>query len=223
MKRTIAAFVIAFAALTTRPASADEPAPFPDRSHVAIVLDNLAGFVNANQSYPNSNPAQQDSGTNLFGWFPTTPVARFGVHGIFNGVTLGAGLICAHYDLGTGGLIGASTGTTELGLAPRIGYAFAVGPSTAIWVRGGFTYLHAGDSNDDGGFWQLSPGGELYLVYSPVPHFGLTIGPFAEFGVAGKQTSCTQSFGINGQTGSCTDQDIRQRLLGFTFGVLADF
>jgi hypothetical protein len=50
-------------------------------------------------------------------------------------------------------------------------------------------------------------------VITPVPHFGITLGPFGEFGVAGQE--CT------GQ--NCTDADYRQSYYGVTFGVLADF
>jgi hypothetical protein len=217
---------VAALAVLPRAALADEAAPFPDRAHVAVVLDNLAGFVNTNTSYPNSNTPRQDNGSNVFGWFPATPVARFGVHGFFGGLTLGGGILYSHQDfeLGLGSLGNDRSGTTLLGVAPRVGYAVAIGPTTALWLRGGFTYVSSSDSNDNGGSWQFSPGGEVYLVYAPVPHFGLTLGPFAEIGVAGKNTFCSgNTAGGIGGASACTDQDVRQRYLGFTFGVLADF
>jgi hypothetical protein len=226
-KRTVGRAVFAALVVAAPAAGAQEGAPFPDRSHVAIVLDNLGGYVNTNESYSNANAPTNDHGSNNFGWFPLTPVARFGIHGFLGGgLTLGGGLIYAYEKLGLSPLATDLGGSTTFGISPRVGYAVAIGPTTALWLRGGFTYTTSSDDNDNGGTWQFSPGGEVYFVYAPVPHFGITIGPFAEFAVAGKQTSCTTALpggGVGAATSSCTDTDVRTRYIGLTFGVLADF
>lgn len=202
-----AAVALATWTLASSVARAQDEAPFSQRGHTVIVLDNLAGFVHTEASEPNVN--NSSNGTNLWGIFPFTPVARFGVHEFIgdSGLSLGGGLVYSDSNVG----VQLPAGTT-FGIAPRVGYAIPFNPTVALWLRAGFTYLTESLSGG-GNQWQFSPAGEVYFVITPVSHFGITIGPWVEVGVAGKE--CVGN--------NCQGQDFRQDFFGGTFGILADF
>jgi hypothetical protein len=204
------ASVLAVAACLLAPsARAQEEAPFSQRGHTVIVLDNLGGFVHSEASNP--NVANSGRGTNVWGIFPFSPVARFGVHEFIGDTGLSLGGAIIYSDSNTS--VQQQAGTT-FGIAPRIGYAIPFNASLALWLRAGITYITEGFSNPPGGNqWQFSPGGEAYLVITPVSHFGITLGPWIEWGVAGKE--CTGN--------NCQGADFRQDFYGGTFGILADF
>jgi hypothetical protein len=201
-------------------ARAQETLPFSERAKNVIALDNLGGFAHTSSSVEGS----QATGTNNIGLFPLAPlVSRFGYHRFLEGgLSIGGSLIYSHESLNLGGL--TPGGTTTFGIAPRIGYAIPAGTSTAFWLRAGFAYLHGSSDNSDSGFWQLAPGAEAYVVLTPFSHFGITIGPFVEYGAVGKQSSCTTAF-INpgGGQSVCTARDLHMFFVGLGVGVLADF
>lgn len=202
-----AAVALAAWALAPGDALAQEDAPFSQRGHTVIVLDNLAGFVHTEASYPNSGTPS--NGANVWGIFPFSPIARFGVHEFIgdSGFSLGGGLIYSDSNQS----FQEQAGTT-FGLAPRVGYAIPFNAALALWLRAGMTYVTESISGG-GNQWQFSPAGEIYLVITPVSHFGITVGPWVEAGVAGKE--CTGN--------NCQGQDFRQDFYGGTFGILADF
>jgi hypothetical protein len=207
-RRAFVPAVVGLAASLLAPsARAQEEAPFSQRGHTVIVLDNLGGFVHTESSNP--NVANSGNGSNVWGIFPFSPVARFGVHEFIGdtGLSLGGGLIYSDSSLS----VQQQAGTT-FGIAPRIGYAIPFNATLALWLRAGFTYLTESISGG-GNQWQFSPAGEVYLVITPVSHFGITLGPWIEWGVAGKE--CTGN--------NCQGQDFRQDFYGGTFGILADF
>lgn len=202
------------------PARAQQDPGFSERGRVVVVVDNLAGFVHEDVSYPKSGATNSSTGGNVFGFFPYAPIARIGVHGfVAGGLSVGGALL---YSDGNQGFL-LQAGTT-FGVAPRIGYAIPFTPLLALWIRGGITYWDTGLSGG-GSEWQLAPGGEAYLVITPVSHFGITIGPWGEFAVAGKvggQGSNVCPPGAGCGQGS-PYQDVRMNLFGGTFGLLADF
>jgi hypothetical protein len=208
-RRALVYAAVALAAWTLAPsgARAQEEAPFSRRGHTVIVLDNLGGFVHTEENDP--NVPNSGRGANVWGIFPFSPVARFGVHEFIGdtGLSLGAGLIYSDsnqtYQLQAG---------TTFGIAPRIGYAIPFNAALALWLRAGITYLTESISGG-GNLWQFSPAGEVYLVITPVSHFGITLGPWVEVGVAGKEC-----IGNN-----CQGNEFRQNYYGGTFGILADF
>jgi hypothetical protein len=208
-RRALVFSALAFAASTIAPgARAQEEAPFSRRAHTVIVLDNLGGFVHGEASYP--NVPNSSSGVNLWGLFPFTPIARFGVHEFLGdtGLSLGGGLFYSD----TNRFNPQQPPGTTFGIAPRIGFAIPFNATLALWLRAGFTYLTESISGG-GNLWQFSPGGEVYFVITPVSHFGITIGPWVEIGVAGKE--CTGN--------NCQGRDFREDFYGGTVGFLADF
>lgn len=213
--RALAVAALVGASFAAEPARAQEEAPFSQRGRIVVALDNLGGFVHEDMSEPNSSAP--GTGANVWGVFPLSPVARFGVHGfVVGGLSVGGSIMYSDSDR----TFLLQQGTT-LGVAPRIGYAIPFSPVLALWIRGGITYWDTGLSGG-GSEWQLAPGGEAYLVITPVSHFGITIGPWGEFGVAGKVGGQT-SFNPGGGSQASPYVDIRMNFFGGTFGILADF
>jgi len=179
-----------------------------------VALDNLGGFVHDDTTQNNNT-----SSTNAFGFFPFSPVARLGVHGfVAGGLSVGGSLM---YSDSSQSYFFLPAGTT-FGIVPRVGYAIPFNPTLAIWIRGGITYWDTG-MQGGGSTWQLAPGGEAYLVITPVSHFGITVGPWGEFAVAGKVGGQSTSCVGTGCPGPSPSVDLRVNLFGVTFGILADF
>jgi hypothetical protein len=213
-------FVVASAAAAS--SSLAQEAPFSERAKVVVALDNLGGFVHTSTKVEN----QAASGSNVFGQFATTPIARLGVHYFLaDHLSLGAGLIYSYEKLDISAI--GSGGNTTLGIAPRIGFAIPSSASTAFWLRAGVTYVHTSADNTDSTTWQLMPAAEAFLVLTPVPHFGVTIGPFVEYGAVGKKSSCSNNVPVGGAGGGaaslCTDRDLNILYVGLSVGLLADF
>jgi hypothetical protein len=213
-------FVLA-SSLAARSSRAQDALPFSERAQNVIVLDNLGGFVHTSSKAQD----QRASGANVAGQFATTPLARIGYHRFLTGgLSLGAGLIYSYEKVDLSSIGGA--GNTTFGIAPRVGYAIPASASTAFWLRAGFTYVHGSADNSDSTTWQLMPAAEAFLVLTPVSHFGVTLGPFIEYGVVGKQSSCGNNFVVGpggGTTSTCTDRDLNVLYVGLSIGLLADF
>jgi hypothetical protein len=89
-------------------------------------------------------------------------------------VTVGGKLMFTHLEEG-------SKSYDAYGLVGQVGYMAAVGPNLAIWPRGGFGY--------EKGFLEFGPlaasipvkafflEASLMILYSPVPHFFVGLGP----------------------------------------------
>jgi hypothetical protein len=213
--RHAALAVLAFACVPLWAGSARaQEQGFSERGKVVVALDNLGGFVHNDTSENNVT-----SSTNSFGFFPFSPVGRVGVHGfVAGGLSLGGSLM---YSDSSQSYFFLPAGTT-FGIVPRVGYAIPFNATLALWIRAGITYWDTGVSGG-GSVWQFAPGGEAYLVITPVSHFGITLGPWGEFAVAGKETPanpCTP--GAVGCTAPPAT-DLKLNLYGITFGVLADF
>jgi hypothetical protein len=73
-------------------------------------------------------------------------------------------------------------------IAPRFGYALKLSEVIAIWPRGGFT-VYMQSERDDRRIREsaLALTLEFQLVITPLPHFGITVGPVLDFGVAGSR------------------------------------
>jgi hypothetical protein len=87
------------------------------------------------------------------------------------------------------------------GIAPRVGYILGISEPLSIWLRGGFSFYHAGTSTPDN-FCGTNPSDtsslnvfgvdiDPQLVISPVPHFAFTAGPALDFGFAGSGSTST--------------------------------
>jgi len=139
------------------------------------------------------------------------PQSRLGLHYFVSGpISLGALLSYSDNDnYGTNTLVGA-----------RVGYAMPVGDSTALWLRGGISYVRT--ELGSGGFSitvsDFKPGAEALIVLHPVEHFGIIVGGMFEMGVAGKIKTKTSLFGPSTEN----ETDFKQMEVALTLGVLAD-
>jgi hypothetical protein len=139
--------------------------------------------------------------------FYTTPRVGFDYVLVPN-LTLGGDLF-VFFTLGgsTSAKQGNTTTTTDLpsgnafGVAPRVGYVIGLNPLLSIWLRGGFSFYHAGTSvsvnncsNDR--TTALNVVGldvDPQLVISPLPHFAFEVGPAIDWGFAGSASVSTPS------------------------------
>jgi hypothetical protein len=131
---------------------------------------------------------------------------RLGYHRfVSDSVSLGAGLQWASSS-------GGDSSYTILGLHPRIGVAIPLSSSSAFWLRAGGGFTHW-DGERDSTEVDWSVGGEAFYVYTPVPHFGWSLGPMVD---------ATLSATFKSGSGSGRETKLRRRVFGVTFGLLFD-
>ena len=113
--------------------------------------------------------------------------------------------------------------TSAFGLAARAGFVMPLGPSMALWARGGLGYARVGttiprDNGDDryNSLSQFALNLEPEFVLSPGPHVGIMIGPVADIPLTGTyHTERTN----NGQTTS-EDFDASQLHIGLNLSLI---
>ena len=132
---------------------------------------------------------------------------RVGYHRVLGPVTLGSGFYS-----------GTVQGTSNLALAPRLGFVVPVGETAALWPRFGVTY--ARQASDSVTVSQTYLAGELMIVITPVSHFGVMFGPFIETGVSSSETVHAGHFG---NTSERTVDGPKFRVIGVSLGLLFDF
>jgi hypothetical protein len=117
---------------------------------------------------------------------------------VIPGLTVGAALGYLHRS-GSGESTNMAGVTTSVdspsgnGLLfnPRVGYIFDFTPLLSLWARGGFTYYWAknegtlGNTTRKESFDGLAITLDPQLVITPVPHFGVTVGPMFDLPLAG--------------------------------------
>lgn len=115
-------------------------------------------------------------------------------------------------------------------LAPRVGYAFPLSPTFAIWPRLGFTYSNywtsAEDEAADGTTVEetttLSFGNltiEGMLAFTPVPNVAIVFGPFLDLGLFGSVTNESEP----DPTPIDTETDLKYTSFGITSGIAVVF
>lgn len=198
---TLAALAGVVAPVTAR---AQDEAPsssagFSSRAANVLVVDNIGGF-----SYLGTeSEGGRAEGRDYAGVFGLTPLTRVGYHRFFGPISIGTGVHFSRTSLDIGLTEGEKT--TYLGIAPRIGVGIPFSKSVALWPRAGIGLLNISLEREDTTL--VSAAGELLLVVSPVPNFGLTLGPIGEYGFAGE----------NG------GRKVHLRSYGVGLGLFADF
>jgi len=131
-------------------------------------------------------------------------------------------------------------------LSPRLGVVVTLGPRAALWLRGGITYFQtslestavsrptmSGDptvttkvSAEMSG---VAVTLDAQLVFVPIDHVGITIGPVFDIGVDGSTkttTTTTTAFGGSSSPSTLTvvtDGDLKQSNYGAAAGIVAFF
>jgi len=133
-----------------------------------------------------------------FGLSPRLGFDFFPVRGFSLGAAATVGFSSGEAEVEYGGY-SASDDTpkvTSFELNPRLGYAAAFNDIVAIWPRVGLTYMSSTSKYDDTyyGYTVKSKTTisataltlEALLALSPVDHFAILVGPFADVGLGGK-------------------------------------
>jgi hypothetical protein len=168
--------------------------------------------------------------------FYTTP--RVGFDYVFlPNWTLGGDLF-VFFTLGKSQSITQGNVTTDInqpsanafGIAPRVGYIFGLSEPLSIWLRGGFSYYHAGTSIQDNNCSNQSDTTSLgvfgvdidpQLVISPAPHFAFTAGPAVDIGFAGSASATNVTGNCN--TTTTVSGGYSSYNIGITGGLLGWF
>ncbi|GAC1365633.1 MAG: hypothetical protein NVS3B10_10580 [Polyangiales bacterium] len=178
------------AMLGTMSALAQDGAPktvagFGQRAHTVLQIDDVFGIRSNTVSSDDSRGRSQTQTIDDKWLFPNLFGPRLGIHGIAdNGVTYGALLGLWHLRPVGKGSDNADS-ITFFTIAPRLGYAGALQEKVGYWVRGGPSLIYARAKSDDAYYLDLSL--EAYLVWTPTAHFGVTVGPEVDLGLAGHE------------------------------------
>ncbi len=184
----LAAVCFAAIALLAAPASAQTNNPygtraergFGNRDSFVFSVENVFGFqhLEFGQSGSSGTTSIDTKVMHPFFW---GNVGFFGVYD--SGLSLG-GLVGVTHEFVHNDAFNPGHDFTILRLKPRVGYAGSVTPFFGYWVRGGPSLFStiSGDSKVN----IFSFGGEAYAVVSPVPHFGILIGPNADIYIYGR-------------------------------------
>jgi hypothetical protein len=149
------------------------------------------------------------------------------------GITVGGSLGYLHRGSSRETTTGAMTTSRDLpsGHAilfhPRVGFALPLTPLFGLWLRGGVTYFTASSEQTNvmgtvitnvtvNGFaLTLDPN----LVITPLPHFGVTVGPMLDLPLAGTLTAEQRQ----GAMSTSTDTSVKVTNYGLAAGLLVYF
>ena len=205
----LAATLLAFGASLTlaAPALAQEEIRFGEDRPFVLSLEHLGGISRVSVKYEGEDRESATNAGTFFGFIPPfAPLPRLGLsYFVAPPLSLGAILHYADNDL--------YGETTLAGI--RIGAGLPLADGTAIWIRGGIAYFSADFFLAE--YTDVRPGGEVYLVLQPFPHFGFMVGGLFEMGIAGK----AETRSLLGSGNQEVDYDYME--FGLSLGILADF
>jgi hypothetical protein len=127
-------------------------------------------------------------------------------------------------------------------VSPRLGVVIALGPGAALWLRGGITYYQTSVESTTTSPPTSSGGSTItrkitaeasgtaatfdaQIVFVPVDHVGITVGPVFDIGLGGstKTTTLTSTSGTSTTQTVVTEGDITQSNYGGAAGIVAFF
>jgi hypothetical protein len=185
------------------------------QTHVAFL--GIAPSAAFDESLPPSFALSPRLG---FDFFPTK--------GLSLGLAAGVGFASGEIEASYGGYSATedTPKVTSVAVNPRIGYAAAFNDIVAIWPRAGVTFMNSVTKSEDSYY----PYGtveykttvnatavtiEALLALSPVNHFAILIGPFADIGVAGKYKYEESGGGYTAES----EADLTITSFGLTVGI----
>jgi len=243
MRRTILAVSMAAAALlAASPARAQAKSELGEKGQFILSADRLLSLFSY-QSFKTSPDDNNSSTESTTGFSLLTsnsshrtvfdaPRAALD-YTIINRLTIGGSVFVA-FDVShdvTTKTNGTSVSTDQAkgtfwGFAPRVGYILPISNSVAFWPRGGLSYIRGTSTNPSNNnadssvtLEQLALDLEPIFVISPVPHFGITIGPVIDIPITGNYKSENT---INNVTRN-TSIDAAQFYIGASAGLLGYF
>jgi hypothetical protein len=229
MKRIHASLAIAAAigsaALFTKPAAAVDN--IGNQGQFVIGAERMMGLYFDQFKQSQGGAERTDKATrigllgNTDGSVSSSPRLGFD-YLVTDGVSVGGSLFYAHTstsaDVNGTNADGPSIDTFFFN--PRVGYAYAIDETFAIWPRAGFAYIHQTTSPPSGGGDTTRSGTQLTLegnlVVSPIEHVALTGGPFLDLGLGGSQS-------LKSEGGAESSNDAKLTSFGLQFGLAAYF
>jgi hypothetical protein len=103
------------------------------------------------------------------------------------GLSLGLGAEFAYVDLGSG--------TTIVGLNPRLGYVVRVSDGFSLWPRAGVSYVRLSGGSQSA--YLLAASLEVQAVVTPFQNFGFMLAPTIDIGLSATGSTVTQ-LGLQG-------------------------
>lgn len=184
---------------------------FGEEGGMALSADRLFGItsysVKSEVDAPNQNE-QERSGTNVSllwgvaprvgsggveipipGAVPRLSFDYFVIESLSIGGSLGYYSSSGEYDPGGNGEKQDDPKVTAFALNPRVGYAIPLGDTSAVWLRGGFTYMKVTidpDQGDDVPVSVMQLDLEAMFVIGIVDNFGFQVGPAIDLPLGGK-------------------------------------
>jgi hypothetical protein len=212
-----------------------DPTAFGGKGHAALSAERLFGFVRADTTTTAGGVDRTShinalsllgSSLGLFTVYAQPRVALdfFATDGLTVGASLSYFRVSQSTDL-MAGQVASSPTISGYVLAPRLGYAVALGRIASLWPRLGFTYAHLGSetSTTFNGMTMTSTNGtgvyaltiEAPFVFVVAPHFFLSAAPTVDIGLGGS-TSNSAPGGVTTSTDSKeTDYGLLLGLGGF--------
>jgi hypothetical protein len=199
---------------------------------VAITAEDLTGYFAEQRRFEDVNHAKYTDNTNHLSLLFSSAGIRLGAHyfvipSLSVGATFG-------YELRSGSVTvpdGGGTYTRDKGnewtlvFQPKVGYALMVTDAVGFWFRGGPGIMHVSAHPE---VWDRSHevretywliGLDALVAILPVPHFGLFLGPTADFSFAGSHGETYWDQGVRVDY----DHHGSYRRLGGTFGLVGAF
>jgi hypothetical protein len=190
----------------------EEEASFGRAHQFVLSADRLFGYAHASEtvSYGGAERTYSSNNVSIFGG-PLTSLAasysapRLAFDGfVTDGLSIGGSV---SYFWTSTTQLGATSSNSADGfmVMPRVGYALALAPTTALWPRVGFSYIHVSGSGNSGSLYAVTL--EVPLVIVLGPHVALLAGPTLDLGVGGSEEM------------SGTTLDIKETDIGVQFGI----
>lgn len=181
--RTVIPAAAALLAISSA-AHAEPNAPFGERAPFVIGIDHLAGVVHMDDA-----PWTLTHIGSGVGLFAPALTPRIAMHGFVTSV-VSLGAAAQVWSVGRDG----DQRLSILGVHPRVGAALTLDSHNAFWFRGGGGFIRISEAGRDSTVWVVA--GEVLYVYTPVQHFGITLGPMIEAAVKSTNTSDWMVYGL---------------------------
>lgn len=171
---------------------------FSDAGSFVLSVEDVTGYESRNVRYDDRDGGRIEETQNRFALAVTTGNTRVGFHyflipHLSLGGTIGFESSPRSVTYANAGnrseTVHSPTGSRVV-IAPRVGYALMFTPEVGLWFRGGFGYERDKQSNalNDTDYIRNSFGvlsADIFLAWSPVPHFGMLAGPTGDISFTG--------------------------------------
>lgn len=178
--------------------SAQAAPNFSDAGSFTLSVEDITGYESRHVNYDDPDGNRSEETHNRFALAVTTGNTKVGFHyflipHLSLGGTIGFESSPRSVTYSNAGnrseTLHSPTGSHVV-IAPRVGYALMFTPEVGLWFRGGIGYERDKQSNalNDTDYIRNSFGilsADILLAWSPVPHFGMLVGPTGDISFTG--------------------------------------